>query len=84
VPLAALKVAVLDPGVTVTDAGTVSAVALLDRVTLAAPLGAGWVSVTLQLAEVLLPKVIGLQLSEETCAAIGAIRLMPAVAEVLL
>jgi hypothetical protein len=40
VPLAAAKVVVVDAAATVTDAGTVSADSLLDRVTLAPPLGA--------------------------------------------
>jgi len=40
VPLVALKVAVEDPAATVADAGTVSAVALLESVTLAPPVGA--------------------------------------------
>jgi hypothetical protein len=40
VPLVALKVAVVDPAATVAVAGTVSAAALLDKATLAPPLGA--------------------------------------------
>jgi len=40
VPLVALKVAVIEPAATVTAAGTVSAAALLDKVTLAPPVGA--------------------------------------------
>jgi len=40
VPLVALNVAVRDPAATVTDAGTVSAAALLDKATLAPPAGA--------------------------------------------
>jgi hypothetical protein len=84
VPEAALKVAVTDAAATVTDAGTVSAVALLDRVTLAAPLGAGCVRVTVQAVEELVPTVTGLQMREETCAAMGAVRPMLAMAEVLL
>ncbi|HEY9139767.1 MAG TPA: hypothetical protein VIN93_02700 [Bryobacteraceae bacterium] len=40
VPLVALNVAVADPAATVTVAGTVSAAALLDSVTLAPPVGA--------------------------------------------
>jgi hypothetical protein len=40
VPLMAVNVAVIDPAVTVTDAGTVSAVALLDKATLAPAHGA--------------------------------------------
>jgi len=40
VPLLALNVAVTDPAATVTVAGTVSAAALLDKATLAPPVGA--------------------------------------------
>ena len=44
----ALKVAVVDPAVTVTDGGTVSDALLLASVTLDPPAGAVWVSVTVQ------------------------------------
>jgi len=40
VPLVALKVVVVEPAATVADAGTVKAVALLERVTAAPPVGA--------------------------------------------
>jgi hypothetical protein len=40
VPLVALNVAIKEPADTVTDAGTVSAAALLDKTTLAPPPGA--------------------------------------------
>ncbi|MFY9725184.1 MAG: hypothetical protein WAJ87_06795 [Bryobacteraceae bacterium] len=40
VPVVALNVAVVDPAATVTDAGTVKAVSLLERVAFAPPLGA--------------------------------------------
>jgi len=40
VPVVAVKVAAADPAATVTADGTVSAAALLDRVTLAPPAGA--------------------------------------------
>jgi hypothetical protein len=40
VPLVAPKVPVADPAAIVTDAGTVRAAALLDKATLAPPLGA--------------------------------------------
>jgi hypothetical protein len=42
----ALKVAVVAPAVTVTEAGTVSRALLLASVTAEPPLGAAWVSVT--------------------------------------
>jgi hypothetical protein len=44
----ALKVAVIAPAVTVTDAGTVSRALLLERVTLDPPVGAFCVRVTVQ------------------------------------
>ena len=40
VPVVALKVAVVDPAATVTEAGTVRAVTVLDRVTALPPVGA--------------------------------------------
>jgi len=82
VPAVALKVAVVDPAATVTEAGTVSADTLLDKATLAPPTGAAWVSVMVQVLGELCPRVVGLQLSEETCT--DATKLMLAVAEVLL
>jgi hypothetical protein len=82
VPLVALKVAVADPAATVTVAGTVSAAALLDKATLAPPVGATWVSVMVQMLEELCPRPVGLQLSEDIRTV--TVKLMPAVAEVLL
>jgi len=79
VPLVALNVAVRDPAATVTDACTVSAAALLDRVTLAPPVGAAWFNVPVQVLEEFCPMLAGLQLSAETCT--GAVKLMLAVAE---
>jgi hypothetical protein len=79
VPLVAPKVAVADPAATVTVAGTVSAGALLDSVMLAPPLGAAWFSVMVQVLEESCPRLVGLQLSEETCT--GATRLMLAILE---
>jgi len=75
-------VAIVDPAATVTVAGTVSAVALLDKVTLAPPDGAACASVMAQLVEELCPTTVGLQLSEESCT--GACRHRLAVATVLL
>jgi len=75
-----VKLAVVEPAATVTAVGTVSAVALLESATLAPPLSAAWLSMTVQVAEALDPRLVGLQLSEETCT--GAIRLTLAVAEV--
>ena len=78
----ALKVAVVAPAATVTDAGTVRLELLLDRVTLAPPVGAALVKVTVQVLEELDPRLVGLQVSEETRT--GATRLIVALAELLL
>jgi hypothetical protein len=78
----ALKVVVTDPAATVAAAGTVSAAALLDKLTLAPPAGAACVSVTVHVLEELCPRLVGLQLTDETCTATA--KLMLAVAEVLL
>jgi len=77
----ALKVADIAAAATVTDAGTVSVGLVLVRVTVAPPVGAGWVRVTMQELEELGPTLAGLQASEETST---AVRLMVALAEVLL
>ncbi len=78
----ALKLTDVAAEATVTDAGTVSVELVLVRVTLTPPVGAGWVRVTLQVLEELGPRVVGLQTSDETSA--GAVRVMVALAEVLL
>ena len=78
----ALKVAVVAAAATVIDAGTVSVVLVLVRVTAAPPVGAGWVSVTTHALEALGPRLVGLQASEETSP--DAVKLMIALAEVLL
>ena len=62
----ALKVAEVAAAATVTDAGTVRVALVLVRVTLAPPVGAGWVRVTVQELEELGPRLVGLQVSEET------------------
>ena len=79
----ALKVAVVAPAATVTDAGTVSAeVLLLASVTIEPPVGAAWVSVRVQMLVALCPRLPGLQATPETTTA-GADRLMAAVSEML-
>ena len=78
----ALKVAVVAAAATVIDAGTVSVALVLVRVTAAPPVGAGWVSVTMQVLEAFGPRVVGLQASEETRT--DAVRLTIALAELLL
>ncbi len=72
----AVKFAVVAPAATITDAGTVSVALVLVRVTMAPPVGAGWVRVTVQALEALGPRLVGLQASEKTST--GAIRLMVA------
>ncbi len=65
--VAALKLADVAAVTTVTDAGTMSVELVLVRVTVAPPVSAGWVRVTVQLVpEELGPRVVGLQTSEET------------------
>jgi hypothetical protein len=81
VPVVALKVAVVAAASTVTDAGTVRVGLLLVRVTLAPPVGAAWVRVTVQVLVEFGPRLVGLQTSEETST--GATRLMLVLAELL-
>ena len=79
----ALKVAVVAPAATVTDAGTVRAeVLLLARVTLDPPVGAAWVSVRVQMLVALCPRLAGVQTTPETSTA-AADRLIVAVCELL-
>jgi hypothetical protein len=61
----ALKVAVVAPAATVTDAGTESEVLLLPSATLDPPPGADWVSVTVQVATALWLRLVGLQTTPE-------------------
>ena len=69
----------VDAATTVTEAGTVKAVLLLDSVTIAPPAGAALLRVTVQMAEELGRRLAGLQASEETT--VDAVRLTVAVAE---
>ena len=78
---AALNVAAVAPAVTVTDAGTVSAVLLLARVTIDPPGGAVWVRVTVHVLTALCPKMVGLHATPDTRT--GAVRTMVAVSELL-
>jgi len=82
VPVDALNVAEVADAATVTEAGTVSTALELESPTLAPPVGAGWVNVTVQVLDEFCPKLLGLQANEETST--GATRLMLAEAEVLL
>jgi hypothetical protein len=79
----ALKVAVLAPAATVTDVGTVSEVLLLASVTLDPPVGAVWVSVTVQVLTALCPRLLGLHPTPETRTDADANRVMVAVWELL-
>ena len=80
-PVVALNVAELAPAATVTDAGTVSAAFVLDKLTEEPPVGAAWFRVTVQVLEAFGPKLAGAQLSEVGVA--GATRLIVALAETL-
>jgi hypothetical protein len=76
----ALKVAVVAPAATVTDAGTVSEVLLLASITLEPPVGAVWVSVTVQVLTALGLNAVGEQVTGETDGTI----IVPPVADVTL
>ena len=77
----ALNVTVVEPAVTVTDAGTVSEVLLLATVTLDPPAGAVCVSVTVQVLTALCPKLVGVHATADTST--GAVRLIVAVCALL-
>ena len=77
----ALKVAVVAPAATVTEAGTVSEPLLLASVTPDPPAGAVWVSVTVHELTALCPRLVGLQATPETRT--GASRPIVAVCELL-
>ena len=74
----ALKVAEVAAAATVSDAGTVSVALVLVRLTVAPPVGAACVRVTVQVLEELGPRLVGLQTREETST---ATRLIVALAE---
>jgi len=76
----ALKFAAVAPAATLTEVGVVSAVLLSERATLAPPVGAALVRVTVQMLEALGPRLLGVQAREDT--ATGATRLTFALAEV--
>jgi hypothetical protein len=65
-PVVTAKVAEVAAAATVTDVGTVRVELVFDKATLAPPLGAGWVKLTVQVLEELDPRLVGLQESEET------------------
>ena len=82
VPVVTVKVAEMAEAATVTDVGVVNAALLSDNVTLAPPVGATWVRVTVQVLEELWPMLVGLHDSAETRT--GATRLTVVLAELLL
>ena len=75
----ALKVAVVAPASTATEAGTVRETLLLASATLDPPVGAVCVRVTVQVLMALCPRLVGLQDTPETKT--GANRLIVAVLE---
>jgi hypothetical protein len=77
----ALKAAVVAPAATITEAGTVSQVLLLSSATLDPPVGAAWVSVTVQVLTALCARLVGLQVTPETRTPVS--RLMVTVRELL-
>ena len=81
-PVDALKVADVAAAATVTEAGTVKLALELERPTLAPPVGAGWVRVTVQVLEEFGPRLLGLQDNADTTT--GAARLTVVFAELLL
>jgi hypothetical protein len=82
VAVVTLNVADVAAATTVTEDGTVRVVLEFERVTLAPPVGAAWVSVTVQVLDELAPMLAGLQASDETST--GATRLTVVLAELLL
>ena len=77
-----VKFAEVAAAATVTEAGTVRVALEFDRVTLAPPVGAAWVKVTVQVLEAFGPRLLGLQASEETRT--DAARFTVVLAELLL
>jgi hypothetical protein len=77
-----LNVAEVAAAATVTEAGTVRLELLFDRLTLAPPVGAAWVNLTVQVLEEFGPRLVGLHASDDIRT--GATRLTLAVAELLL
>jgi hypothetical protein len=65
-PVVALNVATVEPAATLTEAGVVSVERLSETATLAPPVGAALVRVTVQVLEALGPRLLGVQASEET------------------
>lgn len=81
-PVVTEKLAEVDDAATVTDAGVVRAALLSESKTLAPPVGAGCVRVTVQVLDELAMMLSGLQVTDETKT--GAARLIEVLADVLL
>jgi hypothetical protein len=77
-----VKVADVAAAATVTEAGTVNVALEFVRVTLAPPVGAAWVRVTVHVLEELAPMPVGLQANDETST--EAARFTVVLAELLL
>ena len=80
VEVVALNVAVAAPAVTVTEAGTFNVALLSERATVAPPVGADWLRVTVQVLEAFAPRLVGLHKTADTVTD-GATKLTVAVAE---
>ena len=61
-----VKLADVAPAATVTDGATVSVALELERVTLAPPVGAAWLRLTVQILDEFGPTLLGLQDNEDT------------------
>ncbi len=82
VVVVALKVAIVAAAATVTKVGTASVEFVFVSVTLAPPVGEGWVKVMVHVLELFGPMLVGLQASDETKT--GTTRLTVVFAELLL
>jgi len=77
-----VKLADVAPAAIVTDGATVSVALEFERVTLAPPVGAAWLRLTVQILEEFGPTLLGLHDKAETDTDAGAVRLMVVFAEV--
>ena len=68
VVVVALNVAVVAAAATVTDAGTVRVALVFVNITVAPPVGAACVRVTVQVLEAFGPRLVGLQVRDDTSA----------------
>ena len=74
-----MNVAEVAAAATVTDAGTVSIALLFDTLTIAPPVGAALLRLTVQVLEALGPRLLGLQASAEMST--GATEMLPPIAD---